>query len=129
MIRRDVWDDFLNLPADAQQQVADLIADLRQKSSCSNGSGSGVSRDDDADMQSWRDDADYFESMRLSLCKDEAYRGKYIALRQQDIIDSDDDKFALVQRVRQQLPDDVVFVAKVQMETAVVEVPSPEIGP
>lgn len=129
MIRSDVWNDFLNLPADAQQQVVELIAELRRKSCCSNESVCDVSHRDDADMQAWQDDADFFESIRSSLWQDKTYRQKYVAIRQQQVVDVDDDKFGLALRVARQYPADVVFIAQVQREAQVVEVPSPEIEP
>ncbi|MEX0726586.1 MAG: hypothetical protein WD065_09980 [Planctomycetaceae bacterium] len=129
MIRSDMWNEFLNLPPDAQQQVAELIADLRRKSCCSSESASDASRDDDTDMQAWQDDADYFESIRSSLWQDKTYRQKYVAIRHRAVIDTDDDKFELFERISRQHAADVVFIAKVQRESQVVEVPSPEIGP
>ncbi|MFN0196104.1 MAG: hypothetical protein ACKVT0_05120 [Planctomycetaceae bacterium] len=129
MTQQDLWDNYLNLPADAQQQVTKLIADLQRQGCCSNKTVSGTIHEEDADIRLWQEDADYFESIRSNLWNDKDYRGKYVALREKEVIDVDDDKFQLARRVMRQYPADVVFVAKVQIESQVVEVPSPEIGP
>ena len=84
---------------------------------------------EDAEIRAWRNEASHFESIKARLWKDKNYRHKYVAIRRRTIVDVDNDKFLLARRVRQRFGDDVVFIARVQVGTSVVELPSPEIGP
>ena len=129
MTQQELWDEFQALPAEAQRRVAEYIATLSRQRCCPDEETFGLRRNDDADLLSWRNAVDYFETIKPGLWKDKNYRHRYVAIRQQKLIDVDDDKFPLVQRVRQQHPDDVVFVAKVERMPPVAEIPSPEIGP
>jgi hypothetical protein len=79
-------------------------------------------------LDRWRLAAAYFDSIQPELSKDPRYDGKFIALQDKSIIDSDADEFQLARRVLPRYPDDVIDISKVQHdECETFEVPSPEL--
>ncbi len=82
----------------------------------------------DADTAKWREELAFFDGIREELAKDERYCGKYVAVKDKQVIDADVDEVRLTERIDEKFPDDVVLIAGVGPEDPVVELPSPEVA-
>lgn len=80
-------------------------------------------------LDDWEEQVEYFDSVRMELVKDEAMLGKYVAVKNRKVIDSDDDEAALLKRIDSQFPNDVVLIEKVALAERVVNLPSPRVLP
>ncbi len=83
----------------------------------------------DGDSVKLAEEAAYFRSIVKRLLNDATYREAFVAIKDQKIIDSDQDEIALVERICQANPDDVVFVGRVAVETPTFDMSSPELSP
>jgi hypothetical protein len=77
-------------------------------------------------MLDFEEEKSAFEKIRDSLAKDESYRGKYVAIMQGKVIDSDPDKVKLVERIYKKQGYVPLFIGFVGHQKP-VEVPSPEL--
>lgn len=75
----------------------------------------------------WQDELDFFNNAKKTILKNSQYRNKFVAIKNQKVIDSDKDKFRLVKRINKKYPDEAVLVVKVQIAVPRLEVPSPEL--
>ncbi|MEO0264954.1 MAG: hypothetical protein ABIM17_06910 [candidate division WOR-3 bacterium] len=67
-----------------------------------------------------------FEKMLEKLCKDDSLRGKYVAVLNGEVVDSDHDKLKLVEKTYKKYGYSPVFFGFVG-QRRVFEVPSPEL--
>jgi hypothetical protein len=67
---------------------------------------------------------EWFESVRENLLKDEKYRGKFVAIKDEEIIDVGDDRLEMVLKMRDKFPSEVVLVTRVESEMRKGFVPS-----
>ncbi|HVT81926.1 MAG TPA: hypothetical protein VHM90_14880 [Phycisphaerae bacterium] len=81
----------------------------------------------DPAYEAWRDEVDYFLSIRTKLWEDTQLRSKYISLYKHQIIDSGTDRFELGRRAAREHPGEVVLVVKVELELPRRELPSFEV--
>jgi hypothetical protein len=81
----------------------------------------------DAEVRAWRTEVRYFDSMRQKLWRKPEYRGKFVAVRQKEIVDMDQDRFVLYRRVRERFPGEVVLIEQVEIEPRKIELPGLEI--
>jgi hypothetical protein len=75
------------------------------------------------------DETEYFRQNRQAWLHQPELRSKYVAIHHHQLIDSDTDRFALVERIRARFPSEVVLITRVQPEDPVINLPSPEIAP
>jgi hypothetical protein len=66
----------------------------------------------------------FYQRNKPRLLKDDRYAGKFIAVREQRIVDVDEDQSVLTSRLEKRFPDQVYFVTRVQAHEPVYEVPS-----
>ncbi len=79
------------------------------------------------EFRRWGEELSFFNSIKGKLWEDEAYRDKFVAIRDKKVIDSDLDDFKLVKRINKKYPSEVVLIAKVEMGMRVAKIPSPRI--
>jgi hypothetical protein len=82
---------------------------------------------EDWEFSKWREELDFFNSMKKKLLKDKVYRNKFVAIKDKKLIDSDIDNFRLVKRVNKKYHNDVVLIVKVEKGIRMAEIPSPEV--
>jgi hypothetical protein len=80
----------------------------------------------DPEVKKWEQEVSSFRSMRRKLLKNPVYSGKFVAIKNGEVVDCDSDKFALAKRVNTRYPKQVVAIAKVSEEEPRAEMPSPE---
>jgi hypothetical protein len=85
-------------------------------------------REDDLHIRKWREELDFFKSVRDRLIADPRYAGRFVAMRNGQVVDSDTDNFRLARRIRGKYPREVVLIAKVTDEEPIHELPSPELA-
>jgi hypothetical protein len=83
---------------------------------------------EDWEFSKWREELDFFNSMKKKLLKDKVYRNKFVAIKDKKLIDSDIDNFRLVKRVNKKYHNDVVLIVKVEKGIRMAEIPSPEVS-
>lgn len=77
-------------------------------------------------MANWNRELAHFKKMKNHLLKDVKYGGKFVAIKEAKIIDSDLDDLRLAKRIDQKYPDEVVLIVKAEEEFPSIEEPSPE---
>lgn len=75
----------------------------------------------------WAAQVEYFQSIRGKLMAEPGMPGKFVAIRDNSVVDSDADEYALANRMYQRFPGEGVLVARVQAEDPVVELPGLEL--
>ena len=81
----------------------------------------------DAQMAAWTEERARFQRILPDLWRDERYRNRYVAVRQGEVVDADDDKMALARRLVRRFPRQSVFVGAVRRQQREAEMPSPEV--
>ena len=66
----------------------------------------------------------YFRRVRARLYKNPQYRGKFVAIRDRQVVDVADDKIVLYERLVQRFPDHRFVVSQVLRELPAVSVES-----
>ncbi len=77
----------------------------------------------------WYDELAHFQRIEAELVKDERYFGKYVAIKDRQIVDIDADDRRLTDRIDEKFPDDPVLIAKVGGPVPEGELSSPEFLP
>ncbi len=85
-------------------------------------------REDDPHIRKWREELDFFKSVRDRLIADPRYAGRFVAMWNGQVVDSDTDNFRLARRISGKYPREVVLIAKVTDEEPIHELPSPELA-
>ncbi len=80
-----------------------------------------------AELKKFDREVNFFERIRKDLLKDQKLRGKFVAIRNHNIIDQDRDELKLAKRIMAKFPEQVVLIAKVEKHPPVYEIPSPEV--
>ncbi len=104
-----------------------LKAELKGRLLAQPGGHAPDGEDEDPDMKKWRQELAFFREHRLEMLRDAKSTGRFVAVRNGRIVDSDDDDFALVKRARKAYPGEVVLVVRADGSVPTVELPSPEI--
>jgi len=81
----------------------------------------------DPELTEWRQQVLFYKRIQKKLLKDPSLLGKYVAIKDKTIIDSDICKFALARRVFQEYPSATILITKVERKSLVADIPSPEI--
>ncbi len=81
------------------------------------------------DIRKWRDELAFFHRSLSELLEDGRFAGRFVAIRDRQVVDSDDDDVTLVKRMHEKYAGDVVLVAKVEGARPLAEWPSPELRP
>lgn len=76
----------------------------------------------------WAANLQFFRHLRPELLKDPRLQSKYVAIHDRQVIDSDSDELALARRLYERMPSEDFFIAKVDPNDPVVELPSPELA-
>ena len=92
------------------------------------GRGESPARAQPSDITIWERELAYFKRVKADLLQNARYINKYIAIKQNQIIDSDTDEFKLVRRINKAYPDEVVFIAKVDEKENIGVVRSPRVA-
>lgn len=86
-----------------------------------------LSRERSPELDDWAQQVDFFEEQRSRLCDTPELLGKYVAIVDRKVVGSGSDQFALHDRLRPLYPDRVVLITRVERETPVRELPSPQV--
>ncbi len=97
-------------PSPAEVDETDLSTDLRM----------------DPRYKRWKDEVAFFDGALKDLVKDPSYKGRYVAVKGRQVIDSDVSDLELARRMARLHPGEVVLIAKVDTRARRVEVSSPE---
>lgn len=84
--------------------------------------------EEDWEFRKWREELDFFNSIKKELLTNKAYRNKFVAIKDKKVIDYDIDKFRLIKRVNKKYRNEVVLIVKVERGVPVAEIPSPEVS-
>ncbi len=85
-------------------------------------------REGDPHIRKWREELDNFKSVRDKLIAEPRYAGRFVAMRNRQVVDSDTDEFRLARRISGKYPREVVLIAKVTDVETIHELPSPELA-
>jgi len=80
------------------------------------------------EFKKWKEELDFFNSIKRKLLEDETYRNKFVAIKDKRLIDYDIDNFRLAKRVNEKYRNEVVLIIKAEISMPVAEIPSPEIS-
>jgi hypothetical protein len=80
-----------------------------------------------ADVRVLKGEFKHFMRIKDDLLADERYRGRFVAIKNKEIIDVGDDAFDLAIKLGKTYPDAVILIRKVVPETVVYDLPSPEV--
>ena len=86
--------------------------------------GTGLSRQR---YKKWKDEVAFFDGAVGDLVNDPRYKGRYVAVKERQIIDSDASDLELAKRMARLHRGEFVLIAKVDTRARCVEGPSPEI--
>lgn len=75
----------------------------------------------------WKEQLEYFKSIRRKLLQDPQYKNKYIAICDKEIISTGLDKFKLYIDAHQKYPNKQVLIVIVEPEERVVRIDTPRI--
>lgn len=78
------------------------------------------------DYERWRSEVQFFLDNRKKLWDQPDLRSKFIATRNHEIVDKDEDEFVLAERVGSRFPHDVVVISKVELTDRVIQLPDME---
>jgi hypothetical protein len=78
------------------------------------------------EMDIWREQVLFFETIKGSLLQNPSFLGRYVAIKEKNVIDSDINDIRLARRIQQQFPGEVVVILKVEKHSPIIEIPSPE---
>ena len=76
----------------------------------------------------WAANLEFFREILPGLLEDPRLHAKYVAICKKQVVDSDPDEFVLARRMYERLPFDPFFIAKVDAQDPVVDLPSPEVA-
>jgi hypothetical protein len=79
-------------------------------------------------VDSWEAAAAYFDSICSELGRDPKYRGRFVAVTADKILDVDSDEFRLARRMLERYPGEATFIEKIQQCQDVFDLPSPELA-
>ncbi|HUO11001.1 MAG TPA: hypothetical protein VM008_22060 [Phycisphaerae bacterium] len=77
-----------------------------------------------ASLRHWRQAVAFYDRNKSRLLKDRRYRGKFIAIRHNRLVDVDDNESTLAKRLFLRFPDQIFFVKQVLRVEPIYEVPS-----
>jgi hypothetical protein len=80
-----------------------------------------------ADVRALRAELKHFMKIKPELLADERYRGRFVAIKDKQIIDVGDDEFDLAIKLGKTHPGAVILIKRVASETVVHDLPSPEV--
>jgi hypothetical protein len=102
------------LPATRAAEVLDFAQFLVSKDPAPSNGGEQALSEWESQIQQISVEQRAYERQHLELL--ERYRGRYIAMRQGQVIDNDDDKIALSRRIRKQYGNQPVLIKLVQSD-------------
>jgi len=80
------------------------------------------------DQRIWKKERNAFAMMKNVLLVEEKYKGKFVAIHDEKIVDYDVDDRKLAKRVYEKYGYRPIYFGRVTEEIKVIEVPSPEYG-
>lgn len=81
----------------------------------------------DSVLAKLKQEQEHFESIKKSLIVDPAYKDRYVAILNKQVVDADSNEMDLVERISSQIPNEIVFIGLVSNEDPHVDLPSPEV--
>nr|MDO8119628.1 DUF5678 domain-containing protein [Candidatus Sigynarchaeota archaeon] len=81
----------------------------------------------DEDQEKLNEEISYFEEIKGQLLGDNCYKGKFVVMRNHEIVDTGGDKFELARKVMKKYPGKVFLIRKVTENPPVVDLPSVEV--
>jgi hypothetical protein len=75
-------------------------------------------------LRHWRQSVAFYDRNKSRFLRDRRYRGKFIAIRHNKIVDVDNNMWTLADRLTKRFPDQLFFVTQVVRVEPVYEVPS-----
>lgn len=79
------------------------------------------------DVRALRLELKHFMRIKAELLADERYRGRFVAMKDKQIIDVGDDEFDLAIKLGKTHPGAVILIRRVTSENVVYDLPSPEV--
>jgi hypothetical protein len=89
--------------------------------------GEGGSAAGDPSTRKWAEAVERFRAAKPALLADPRYRERHVAMKNGRVVDSDDDEWALLERVNQTHRGESVLIAHVTATPRVVHLPSPKV--
>ena len=76
----------------------------------------------------WESNRAAFEAMRPKLFADPRYRGRFVAISGNCVVDADEDEFQLARRVLVSPAAAGMYIGKVEETSEALDLPSPEVA-
>lgn len=83
--------------------------------------------DKEWELRKWEKELKFFNRIKKKLLETKTYKNKFVAIKDEKVIDFDIDKLRLAKRVNKKYRDEVVLIVKVEIGVPVAEIPSPEV--
>ncbi|MEX2682105.1 MAG: hypothetical protein Q6373_010925 [Candidatus Sigynarchaeota archaeon] len=80
-----------------------------------------------ADIRALRVEFKHFMKIKAELLADERYRGRFVPMKDKQIIDVGGDEFDLAIKLEKTYPGAVILIRRVASEDVVHDLPSPEV--
>jgi hypothetical protein len=78
-------------------------------------------------VNNWAKELQFFDSIKAQLLSDPLLTNRFVAIKDQKVIDHDIDKLMLARRINEKFAYQSVLIVKVQRSFPFAEVPSPEV--